>query len=63
MFIGLFVVQLFNVIRIGSLIALRDYGGDIYFYFIKYVFGLWIYGSVILLWILKPKIDKMLGSK
>jgi exosortase/archaeosortase family protein len=63
MFIGLFVVQVFNVIRIGSLIALRDYGGDIYFYFIKYVFGLWIYGSVILLWILKPKIDKMLGSK
>ena len=63
MAIGLVVVQCFNIIRIGSLIALRDYGGDLYFYFIKYVFGVWIYGSIILLWLLKPKMDQWLGKK
>ena len=63
MFVGLFVVQLFNVIRISSLIALLDNGGRAYFFFIKYVFGLAIYGSVIVLWLLKPEIDKILKSK
>ena len=61
--VGLVVVQFFNVIRIGSLIALRDLGGDVYFFFIKYVFGVFIYGSVIVLWILKPRIDRWLGAK
>jgi len=63
MAVGLVVVQFFNVIRIGSLIALRDGGGDMYFYFLKYVFGVWIYGSVIVLWLLKPRIDRWLGQK
>ena len=63
MTIGLVVVQLFNVIRIGSLIALLDDGGKAYFYFIKYIFGVFIYGSVIVLWLLKPEIDKLLGVK
>ena len=62
-FVGLFVVQIFNVIRIGSLVALRDHGGDTYFFFIKYVFGVFIYGSIVLLWILKPRIDRWMGAK
>lgn len=61
--IGLLVVQFFNIIRIASLVALRDQGGDAYFFFLKYIFGIWIYGSVIVLWILKPRIDKWLGQK
>ena len=61
--IGLVVVQIFNIIRIGSLIALLDGGGVVYFFFIKYVFGVAIYGSVVVLWLLKPKIDKLLGVK
>jgi exosortase/archaeosortase family protein len=63
MTVGLVVVQIFNIIRIGGLIALRDFGGDLYFYFIKYVFGVWIYGSIIILWLLKPRIDRWLGAK
>ena len=62
-FIGLFVVQLFNVVRIGSLVALRDHGGDTYFFFIKYVFGLFIYGSIVVLWVLKPRIDRWMGAR
>ena len=62
-FIGLFVVQLFNVVRIGSLVALRDHGGDTYFFFIKYVFGLFIYGSIVVLWMLKPRIDRWMGAR
>ena len=62
-FAGLFVVQLFNVVRIGALVALRDHGGDTYFFFIKYVFGVFIYGSIVVLWILKPRIDRWMGAK
>jgi len=57
MVIGFFFVQGFNVFRIGLLIALRDNGGDAYFYFLKYFFTLSIYSSVVLLWLIKPKLD------
>ena len=60
--VGLFAVQLFNVVRIGALVALRDHGGDTYFFFIKYVFGVFIYGSIVLLWILKPRMDRWMGG-
>ncbi len=56
-------MQLFNVVRIGSLVALRDHGGDTYFFFIKYVFGLFIYGSIVVLWMLKPRIDRWMGAR
>lgn len=58
--IGIVVIQLINVLRIGLLVVLRDLGGDGYFFFLKYIFNLMIYLSIILLWILKPLIDKKL---
>ena len=48
---GIIVVQFFNVLRIGMLVVLRDLGGDIYFFFIKYVFNVLIYISILFLWI------------
>lgn len=62
MAIGFFVVQGFNIFRIGLLIALRDNGGDYYFYFLKYFFTLSLYGSVLLLWFIKPRIDRWIVS-
>jgi len=62
MIIGFFVVQGFNVFRIGLLIALRDHGGDAYFYFLKYFFTLSIYSSVVLLWLIKPRLDRLILS-
>ncbi len=57
--IGFVVIQVFNVFRISLLVVLRDYGGDFYFFFLKYLFGFVIYISIVILWILKPKIDKL----
>jgi len=56
--VGIIVVQFFNVLRIGMLVVLRDLGGDIYFFFIKYVFNVLIYISILFLWILKPYVDR-----
>ena len=56
--IGIIVVQFFNVLRIGILVVLRDIGGDAYFFFIKYVFNVLIYISILFLWILKPYVDR-----
>lgn len=56
--IGLLVIQAFNVLRIGVLIALRDLGGDVYFYFIKYLFGSVIYAAILTLWSLQPRFDR-----
>ena len=56
---GLILIQLFNVVRIGILVALRDLGGDSYFFFIKHIFGVSIYLSIIVLWLINPVIDKM----
>jgi len=61
--IGIVMIQFFNVFRIGMLVALRDLGGDAYFYFIKYIFGVFIYLSIITLWLLKPQIDKTLDKR
>lgn len=61
--IGIVVVQFFNVFRIGMLVVLRDLGGDAYFYFIKYVFGVFIYLSIVFLWILKPYVDRLLQKQ
>lgn len=58
--VGIVMIQFFNVFRIGMLVVLRDIGGDAYFFFIKYIFGVFIYLSIITLWILKPKIDAVL---
>jgi len=55
---GIIVVQFFNVLRIGMLVVLRDLGGDIYFFFIKYVFNVLIYISILFLWILKPYVNR-----
>ena len=56
--VGIIVVQFFNVLRIGILVVLRDIGGDAYFFFIKYVFNVLIYISILFLWILKPYVDR-----
>ena len=61
MIIGFIVIQFFNVFRIGLLIALRDHGGDYYFYFLKYFFTLSIYSSVVILWLFKPRIDRWIS--
>ena len=58
---GLIIIQGFNVLRIGILIVLRDFGGDAYFYFIKYLFGIIIYGSIFTLWSLQPQFNKWLS--
>lgn len=58
--LGMITIQLVNVIRIGVLVVLRDIGGDTYFFFIKHVFGLSIYLSIIVLWLLNPIIVKLL---
>lgn len=47
--LGLLVVQSINIIRIGSLIALRDFSGDTYFNLVENVFNAFIYGIVIVL--------------
>lgn len=60
-FIGLILIQLFNVFRIGMLVMLIYHGGDMYFFFIKYIFGVFIYGSIIVLWLLKPVVDRYLN--
>ena len=59
--IGLVLIQLFNVFRIGMLVMLIYHGGDMYFFFIKYIFGVFIYGSIIVLWLLKPVVDRYLN--
>lgn len=59
---GLLVVQGFNVLRIGLLILLRDLGGDVYFYFIKYLFGSIIYLAIVSLWLLQPVFDRYLRT-
>ena len=53
--VGIVVIQFFNVFRIGILVVLRDIGGDLYFFFIKYMFGVIIYLSILFLWLLKPQ--------
>lgn len=58
--VGLLVIQGFNVLRIGILVVLRDFGGDAYFYFIKYLFGSVIYGAIITLWALQPTFNRFL---
>lgn len=58
--VGLVLIQLFNVFRIGMLVMLIYHGGDMYFFFIKYIFTVFIYGSIIVLWRVKPLIDKSL---
>jgi exosortase family protein XrtF len=58
---GLLTIQSFNVLRIGILIVLRDFGGDAYFYFIKYLFGTVIYASIFTLWWLQPQFNKWLN--
>lgn len=61
MIVGFIIVQFFNIFRIGLLIALRDNGGDYYFFFLKYFFTVSIYLSVVVLWILKPRIDQKIN--
>ena len=58
--VGVIVVQFFNVFRIGMLVVLRDIGGDLYFFFIKYVFNVLIYIAILFLWLIKPYIDRAL---
>lgn len=60
--LGLCIIQAFNIFRIGVLIALRDFGGDAYFYFIKYLFGALIYASIFTLWSLQPTFNKWLHA-
>lgn len=56
--VGIIVIQFFNVLRIGVLVVLRDIGGDLYFFFIKYVFNVLIYIAILFLWLLKPYLDR-----
>lgn len=56
--VGVIVIQFFNVLRIGMLVVLRDIGGDLYFFFIKYVFNVLIYIAILFLWLIKPYIDR-----
>lgn len=58
--VGVIVIQFFNVLRIGMLVVLRDIGGDLYFFFIKYVFNVLIYIAILFLWLIKPYIDRAL---
>ena len=58
--VGVIVIQFFNVLRIGMLVVLRDIGGDLYFFFIKYVFNVLIYIAILFLWLIKPYIDRVL---
>ena len=58
--VGVIVIQFFNVFRIGMLVVLRDIGGDLYFFFIKYVFNVLIYIAILFLWLIKPYIDRVL---
>ena len=58
--IGVIVIQFFNVLRIGMLVVLRDIGGDLYFFFIKYIFNVLIYIAILFLWLIKPYIDRAL---
>jgi exosortase/archaeosortase family protein len=60
--VGIIVIQFFNVFRIGILVVLRDIGGDVYFFFIKYVFNVLIYLAILLLWLLKPYLDKIMHN-
>ena len=56
--VGVIVIQFFNVLRIGMLVVLRDIGGDLYFFFIKYIFNVLIYIAILFLWLIKPYIDR-----
>src|SRR6056300_1680794 len=47
-------------VLLGVLVALRDLGGDVYFYFIKYLFGSVIYAAIITLWSLQPYFERYL---
>ena len=58
--VGIIVIQFFNVLRIGMLVVLRDIGGDLYFFFIKYIFNVLIYIAILFLWLIKPYIDRSL---
>ena len=58
--VGVIVIQFFNIFRIGMLVVLRDIGGDLYFFFIKYVFNVLIYIAILFLWLIKPYIDRAL---
>ena len=58
--VGVIVIQFFNVFRIGMLVVLRDIGGDLYFFFIKYIFNVLIYIAILFLWLIKPYIDRAL---
>lgn len=60
--VGIIVIQFFNVFRIGILVVLRDTGGDVYFFFIKYIFNVLIYLAILLLWLLKPYLDKVMHN-
>lgn len=62
MIVGFIIVQFFNIFRIGLLIALRDNGGDYYFFFLKYFFTVSIYLSVVVLWLLKPRINEKINA-
>lgn len=57
--LGMIIIQLVNVVRIGVLVALRDLGGDTYFFFIKHIFGLSIYLSIVVLWLINPLLTKL----
>jgi exosortase family protein XrtF len=60
MVFGFFVIQAFNVARIAALIVLLEQGGNFYFFFIKNIFFTIIYGAIVVLWLLKPWIDRWL---
>lgn len=60
--VGIIVIQFFNVFRVGILVVLGDIGGDVYFFFIKYVFNVLIYLAILLLWLLKPHLDKIMHN-
>jgi exosortase family protein XrtF len=63
MILGFFVIQSFNVARISALIVLLEEGGNFYFFFVKNIFFTIIYGAIVVLWLLKPWIDRRLFFK
>ena len=61
--IGAFVITLFNITRIGLLILYVQSNSFEYFMHIKTVFTLFLYLSIIALWLLKPRIDSLFKLK
>lgn len=58
--IGALVITLFNITRIGLLILFVQSNSFEYFIHVKTAFTLFLYLSIIALWLLKPKIDSIL---